>query len=648
MSQKPIIENLDVILSVTGMIGGLALILLYFISPTIHLISIGISLVFACLVYLLIRNKQTNFKISEYTRTEKLSFEILFFIIFIIMIYILHSSQIRPPLYFILFSVCSALLAISIFLVDTKLGEILQIIKIYLISFTAKYSIYNIAGVVPGVDSWIHAAMNLQLAQTGNIDVLWGKEVHFPIMHIQTAITQILTDTSIKEASNFAVIVPFVILSVCIYLFVQHIFGTKTGLMAMLIINLSDFHIVWGSAPQTTSFGVIFYYLILYTLLRRYFAQSREKWTFISLVFIFTLIYTHAVSSFIFLVTLSGLGGGSIIYEKLISKKIHEIPWIADTENKRLLSTFRPKEASLLGNITNITIIFLLQHWFTSLYSKGGNSFFDVIASTLIFYLTEYAGVLNRPESFSAYSTLLSPFIERYANTLGLSTLIFFAIIGGLFWFTPGYISKLKFSFMTCITTLLLITFIFPFLGIRNIIPSRWFVFEYFLLSIMAAFSINKIVETLKREDLKKIFLSFALFILVFFMISCNISNSDSPLWLKESTISTTYTLAEVRGGETLLSFSNVLCTDNGYGPSILGFNSEPVDSFAELKEGNLKKNQTIVWRNYMLDRPIHYFTELEGYYQPVEVNKILGPEFLAKLNKNNKIYQNGEVNGYI
>lgn len=546
------------------------------------------------------------------------------------MVYILHVSRMRPPSYFILLSICSGLLAISIFLSNTKTENILQIIKIYLISFTSKYSIYIIAGVVPGVDPWTHAGMNRLLAQTGNIKVLYGKEIDFPIMHVQNAVTQILTNTSIKEATNFAIIVPFILITIFIYLFTRDIFGERVGLLAMLIVNTSDFHIYWGSSPQTTTFGVVFYYLIMYIIFRRYSTPvgekwKREKWASFSLILIFILIYTHAVSSFIFLMTLTGLTVGAIIYQKIIDNK----------------------ESPLLGNTATITLIFLLQHWFTTSYSKGGKSFFDGVASTFIYYITENADILNRPESFHAYSSMLPPFGERYLDTLSLSILLFFAVIGCLFWLSPKYICKLNFAFIMCTTTLLFITFIFPFFGIRNILPSRWFIFEYFLLSVMAAFSITRISESFKNQKLNKVFLGSSFFILVFFMSSVTVSNLDSPLWLKESTISTTYTHSEVRGAETLSRYSDNLSSDIRFGYALIGFISDPNDTFIELKEENLNQSQTVIWRDYMLARPVRYSMKLDGYYKPVIMNKVLGPEFLEKLNRHNKIYQNGNINGY-
>ena len=79
--------------------------------------------------------------------------------------------------------------------------------------------------------------------------------------------------------------------------------------------------------------------------------------------------------------------------------------------------------------------VVLLQHWFVALYDKAREeSFFDVITSTLITYITEHADFLNRPEAVSGYATMLPPLVERMADTTGLALLMFLSAIGCLFW----------------------------------------------------------------------------------------------------------------------------------------------------------------------------------------------------------------------
>jgi len=334
-----------------------------------------------------------------------------------------------------------------------------------MVSFNLKYSLFlGYYGV--GVDYWSHLTDNSNLLQYGFIEVLSGKESFYPLMHIQVAVNAIITGTPMKDATNFAIIIPLVVSSICIFLVARNIIDAKVGLLGMLIVNVTDYHTYWGAAPQTTSYGICLYYFLIFFIFQAATANpNRKRWLFLTILFIPLLILSHAVSSFIALISILGLTIGSCIYRYVFNKQV---------------SIFPPIFIVLLYGIA------LLQHWFVALYNKmGDKTFFEVITSTLITYITEYADFLNRPEAFSGYAATLPPLIERAANTTGFSLLVFLSVIGCLFWLSKKYRDGFTFSMILCTILLLTITFGFPLFGIRNIIPSRWFAFVYFFLSIM-------------------------------------------------------------------------------------------------------------------------------------------------------------------
>ena len=618
--------KLDIVISVLGLILGILITSLYLISSTIHLLTLGTALSLASLTYLIIRNRKENLNSIGTPIHLKSIFEIAFFILFILSLLLLHSSENRPILYFLFLSICAALVAISILNIRTRWDSYLQIAKIFMISFNLRYSIfYQYKG--SGVDYWAHLKMNNLLSQIGYIDILPGKESFFPIMHIQVAINKIITDISIKDASNFAVIIPLVISSICVYLVARRYYDEKVGLLAMLIVNITDFQILWGVQPQTTSFGICLYYFILFILFRGYFQNGGRKWIILALIFIPTIIITHAVSSFILFTVLIGLLTGSLIY----------------------LVLFNRKESTFFIPIVLLYGITLLLHWFNTLYNERGDaSFFDVIVSTLNYYTKGYASFLNRPETVASYAKELPSLIERIADTMGITLLIFLSIIGCLFWLSLHYRNKSNFSMVICTVLLLGITFGFPLFGLRNIIPSRWFAFIYFFLSIMAAFAIVHITKRFHKPKYANLFTAIIIFSLAIFMSSCTISNQDSPLWLEKSTISTTYTIQEVKGAETITSHSERTFSDSRYGSSVLGIfyglQHNPLDSM----DLSNRVGDLFIWRNYMEKRPIRIFTQLEGYYKSVESNVILGSEYHKELNLMNKVYENDDIIGYL
>jgi len=618
--------NIDFILAISGLILGLVIISLYFVSPTIHLISMGLALCLGCAAYIALNKIPITENKYKASRNEKRILDILYLLLFSISLIIWNTSIDRPLSYFLIFSLCAGVLALSIYVSDNRLDYYIQYGKTLLFSFNIKYSIYMLAGFMPTVDPYIHAKMNDLLSQSGTIEVLMEKEMYFPIMHIQTAVMEIISAVPIKNATNFAVIIPFILASTFVYLVARDLFGEQIGLFSMLLVNVSDFHINWGSAPQTTSYGIIIYYFLMYVLFKVFYLRSKLKWISISIFLIFVIIITHAVSSFIFVVTMFCLFLGSILYNYL----------------------YKSRRKASYGGLFLISIIVLIQYWFIALYRKGGQPFFDQIVSSLYYYVTGIAGFLDRPEATVEVATTLSPFIERFANTLGLTLYLFFAIIGSLIALSFKHRDKIKFTYVFIMLILFGITFAFPVFGIRNILPSRWFAFEYFFVSMFAAFSIIQVSKLLKRGASKKFFITTVFFILAFFMSTSTIANLDSPLWLQESTISTTYTHAEVKGAETLSQYSYHLFSDSRYGGSVLnvylGMNTNSLQDSQQVFERN---DEIFMWRNYMLERPIRIISRVEGYDRTIVINTILGIDTLEKLDKMHRVYDNREIIGY-
>lgn len=620
--------RIDYIISIFGLVGGILIMSLYLISPTIFLFSLGLTLFSSSLVYLILYNKNyTNdvpFKF-HICKSNKYLLEATFLILFTISIMTFHASENRTIFYFILISLCTGIVALLCVGVTKKVDVFLQIANIILISMNLKLTKFYFFGG-SGVDYWSHLKMNDELSQFGNIEVLVDKEQFFPIMHINVAATQIVADLTGKDASMFSITIPLIISSIFAYLIGRELFSENIGLLGMLIVNVSDYHNWWGVAPQTTSYGIIIFFILIYALYKLKVHERKIEWMIIVFMLMYTIIISHAVSSFILLMTLIGLIIGSLIYSTI----------------------FSGKGKFISSGLILIYLIALVQQWFVADYREGGNSFFDQIAISLISYIG-YAEFLNRPEEILEAEGLAPPFIEQLVNTIGLDLLLFLSIIGAIYWLSSDFRLEETFSIVVCTTLLLSITFLFPLFGLRNIIPHRWFAFEYLFLSIMASFAVIHIIRHLSKYQ--QICIIFAIFTcLSFFMVtstSNNLTNLDSPLWLKESSISTTYTFQEIKGAETISRYSDNAFSDSRYGNSILGvyyrLQHDPLDS----RDLTNRVGDIFIWRTYMEDRPIRMFTSFQEYYKPIVIDVILGIEYKEELQKMLKVYENGSVCGY-
>ena len=588
---------------------------------------LGPALTLASLLYLAIKNRETVLS-ESIAKPAKLLIEIIFFVLFSASLLTLHANEGRPLLYFVLMALSAGFLALSIAFLKGKGEAVIQIVKILMISFNLKYSLFlGYYGV--GHDYWGHLAGNNLLSQYGFIEILSGKEPYYPLMHIQVAITDIVTNTPIKDATNFAIIIPLVISSICIFLVARNILNAKVGLLAMLIVNITDFHTYWGAVPQTTTYGICLYYFLIFFIFRGATINLNKKtWLALILLFIPVLILAHAVSSFIALISILGLIAGSCVYRICYDNRAVILP---------------PILVLLLYGVV------LLQHWFVALYNQmREETFFDVITSTLITYITEHADFLNRPEAVSGYATMLPPLVERMADTTGLALLMFLSAIGCLFWLSKKYRSAFTFPMIVCTIVLLFITFGFPLFGIRNIIPSRWFAFMYFFLSIMAAFALLTILPKTSKKGLSLMMCFVVLSSLTFFMTTSTISNEDSCFWLQETTISAAYTTQEGVGAGTLSNVAEKILVDSRYIEVIRSIrHSAEHITFSSDRQLTSTPRSVFLWRQYMLNRPIRTFMDLDGYYQRVERPEVLGTEFLTRLYDFDKVYDNHGVQGY-
>jgi hypothetical protein len=616
-------NNADHILAIIGLAFGIIITSLYLVSPTIYLFSIGMTLILSCSLYLFAYHIY-EYPFQELSRKEKTILDVIFLVLFSLSLIILHNSEHRPASYFLIYSLCVATIAVSIYFSTQRQDYLKQAIKIILVSLNIKYSIYNLAGVVPGIDSWTHAGMNQLLSQYGTIDVLRGKEMYFPIMHMQTAIMEIIGNNSIKDASNFAVIIPFVLASIFVYLISKQFIGERGGLFAMLLISISDYNIYWGSAPQTTTYGLIFYYMLIYLLIKTYYIKSSPEYVTLSIFLSFVLVLTHAVSSFIFTVTILSLFAGSIVYSYLYEEKI--------------ISQFR--------SISVISLITLLQYWFIALYKKEGDSFFKTIASTLHNYVTGSAGLLNRPETTDVIAKTLPPFLERLADTTGFSILLFFGVVGALLCSSSKYRNKINFIFIYALTIIFGIMFAFPLFGLRNIMPTRWFSFGYLFLSMFASFAILKLFSCVENKKNRSIWIFLVFVSISFFMSTSTVSNLDSPVWLKNSTVSTTYSLKEVTGTERIVSYGANIVTDSSYGHGLISAYLDHKYTVFNVSN-RLNGDSTFLWRSYMEDRPIPG-SVIKVKNKILYPDVILGSAFHSDLDKKNKIYDNNGLSAYL
>jgi hypothetical protein len=239
---------------------------------------------------------------------------------------------------------------------------------------------------------------------------------------------------------------------------------------------------------------------------------------------------------------------------------------------------------------------------------------------------------------------------------LGFGLVVLFGLVGGLILLSDKRRDPLKLSLILITFVFFAFPFAFGFLGIRNIMNYRWFVYGYVTLAILAAFGLHTIIGHSRDINKKKYIAIFLIvFVISFFMTTNTMCNHDSPIYFKNSAKRCAFTEQE-------LSLKNELI--NAYsGPVTIGWvyhsaliSDEPYPDPKDIKFysarysyedfcNDVLPQSLVIWREDYKDRPIELLSSSKG-----RMLVVFGENFEEKLESGayNRIYCNGQVTAYL
>lgn len=392
-------------------------------------------------------------------------------------------------------------------------------------SLILRGSAYFISPYPLGSDVWGHAEYIKNFLNYGHLVVskypsgvgIGQYYTQYPIMHLFTVASKLILDISVHK-SMFIVAATIVFGTVFVYIFTKQITGsTNISLLSMLLISFSDSQIQWSIQPIAMTIGILFYIILIYMLLTRdkyrtngeYHINKEKQLIHASLTifFVYILILTHTVSSFIAFVSIT-----SIYISKFVFRSIY-------------------KSNSSEKSVVDITFCVLFATVMISYWIDPKYPFFTQIiegfsesASSDMRFLGETA-IRN-----------ISNNLGDILNIIGFLIYTLFGIIGSLSCLSRKNITIPKFSLIFSTAVLFTLFFGFPLMGLRNIIPYRWPAFIFVIFVPFIGMGIVNIVNIFKMGRRKFMFFSVfvILFISFFFMITSNVANLDSPVYGKE------------------------------------------------------------------------------------------------------------------
>ncbi|WP_410508126.1 hypothetical protein RSJ42_15270 [Methanosarcina hadiensis] len=618
--------TIDNIFSIIGFILGLFITSLNLVYSNKYLLTLGPLLCVACLLYFWSRDifltDIEDFNLGLRNSSLKI-INILYYIsmLLALIIYYIAPTYSRPGIFFVLVSAGVTFLGLEILASKSKSNYHISFIiaKIMITSIFLRASAYFISPFPIGSDPWEHYEYIKYFLQYQHLTVPSHMRTYYcsyPLAHILSVVINLISNLSIKESMFFLGIVS-VLSTIFVYLFAITITkDQEIALFSLLLINFADFHIQWSIEVIPMTFGIAIYSILLYLIIKDTKKDMRIK--FILLLFLFLLVWTHTISSFISVLSIISLYIGSILYH-IIYKK--------GSSNESLVS--------ITVCIVFTTIILI--HWM-----EPGYPFFDMVTKGLVNSLSQEAKFLGRDAIANEDS------IKGIFNIFGFLTYIFFGVIGSLYYLSKKKSSTANFSLIFMLIVLFFVFFVFPLMGIRDIIPYRWPAFIYVSFSVFISIGIINSLSIIKSSKCKFYLLLCILSITSFFMMTNFASNTDSPIYCENLNQKMIFTESELKLFERATSlFNGSILTDEQTRkkPFNLYLQNYNVGQYPLTLDQKIDfdhiHGKLIIWRRTSLERPIDIF-----YNSP---KIVLGNNFEKNLDDNfHCLFNMGEAKAYL
>lgn len=529
---KKAISNLDITLSILGLFSALILILMSFIRHNPMYIVVGIIALFVCAIYLYIDKSEDFSCMQELELQTKPSVYLLlnisFFLILcysIISLYLRLDPYVRPFSYFISIILMVSILTVEIIFVSrSKLHIYFVLLKIMLIPLSLVWSQLLIFPTIMGSDPWYHRYFVQNMLDSGFLPGGTGY-AKLPVFHLISGITSLVTGLEYKMATMFSIsLMQIICLVLFTFLLGRFIFNAKVGLLAALLLVVSN-HFIWMSywtIPNTL--GIVLIPIIIYLL----FKIKRDKpiiGSSLSILLMITLILTHPGCSASMAILLFTFWAGFEVYAARYNEK---------------------RNIAITLGIAMFFIVAMFAWW---IYASG--------------HITTFAGLMEWGFSIDyfarggVYSGIQAPYIynvpllELIFNIIGLYLFFGFSLIGCFYMISEKVKNQYNFNYAVGGIAIIGI-YLFAIVSGSQSIAFRWPYFTYVMVSIPLAVSLFLVSMKLRKNYLKALFVVTIVAALSFSMIMTPIANMDNPLFKDTAVRRGAYTESELQAFETI------------------------------------------------------------------------------------------------
>ncbi len=615
-----LIDELDKTLAIVGAIFSLILtVYIKLVIDNFLMLIVGIICFTMCTGYLMIRKFFSHSLISSLDELRcsnrfYITLNILFFLLLsfsILSIYLRTDSYIRPIWYFISTALMATLVANEIlFLSPQKPHIYFSLFKIIIIGLSLQYSQILIFSSVVGVDPWWHQWFTNMILDNGHIPEGFAYS-KLPIMHLMIGMTSLVTDLGYKMATMVS-ISSLQVISDALFVFLlgKFLISNKVGLLAALLLEVSNTHLRFGAWTTPNTAGAILILPIIFIFFK---VRNNKPFigTLVAMFLMGTLILTHTISAMVLAIIFYVIWAGSDIYTRLFHEE----------------ESIRP-----------VTLILSV------LFSIGMLTYWTYV-TVYIRYLAYIIKISLRANLLGhSYQYLFNiPFWEQIFNNIGMFLYFSISFIGCLYLLSKQFRNKNRFLFIISGIAIICITF-FSLLNGRNIILGRWLYFSQILQAIPLSLSLLLINSMFKNKLIKCLLISISVFALSFFLIMSPEANIDNRFF--SPTTEGRYAITEIE----LTALNTLSETWNGNIASDwyyqIAFKYE-LNQKTENIENNLFTGDFIELQDTLIVIREHI---LGHQYKGRKINFIWTYDIHGSLEKQNfsRIYNSGSVSGYL
>ncbi len=594
----------------------------------------GIALILASVGYLLIRKRiPSNLKMATSTSLPgkpsiSLILNILFLIAFSYTLIAVVTSQAysMPMSYFISTVVMCLVIALDIFLMPnentthTKVILLKIIVLSLLLIWIPYYKFPNI-----GTDPWYHMSFIGDMLRESRIPLI-GHEFYqnYPAMHLIVGEVQEITGLGTQ---NLMMVIGSMGVISLLFLFClgKILFNEKAGLLAALFLGFSNDFIFWGYYVIPMTLGLSLTMALIYLVIKRATVPRKLPFTVLFLLLMVVLIYTHTIAALVFFTIIASMYLGQLLIRLRSGGRL-----------RALLSLETPL---LFG----VAMIF---YW---LYISG------FLLETIVPNIKRAFSFL--PSEFE-YPILPSDITLSVLNNIGLFFLIGLGAMAILYCWDHRKDYRISLILVSAGLGTTIVLYAAFFSGQASIIlPERWEVFIFVLLSAFTAWGVLLIYYSFRDRLLKLLSVSLIVLILSFAMIATSLSGHSNPLADKGGSDRGFFFDSEIAAAATISNFyDGEIISDNFYDSYFEYTHDKEIgniyDSF--IVPDDPEVNGAIVIRKYILNyifktrRPEEQIRGYVGYsvlLDEAQKDKVIS---LNEDPRYSKIYSNNEVVTYL